>query len=117
MGLIPRPAQRQSGDLRYTHEHLHLIRIIRRANAIGFSLAEIAALSHRQPAAANEACTLLRQKLDRVELQIAELQRWRVALLELMVFGSQGMPALLFLAWKLAASTTTNDSHADSTRH
>jgi DNA-binding transcriptional MerR regulator len=60
MGLIPRGAQGQTGYRRYTHADLHQVRMIRHAKAIGFSLAEIAALLDVRPPVAGDVGARLR---------------------------------------------------------
>jgi MerR family mercuric resistance operon transcriptional regulator len=117
LGSIVRRSSGQTAAGRYAHSYLLQVRMIRRAKAVGFSLAEITTLLHIQRAGVPETCTLLRRRLDRIEQQVEELQRWRVALLELMVFGSQGMPALQFLRRQLPDSEVTSVDDATAARH
>ena len=117
LGLIPRRSSGQTGSGRYTHSDLLQVRMILRAKEVGFSLAEIAALLQIQRGGAPETYLPLRRRLDRIEKQAEELARWRVALLELMVFGSHGMPALQFLMRQLPDTEATRVDDPAATRH
>ena len=87
LGLLPKPRRRPSGYRVYDEETLRLLRFIRRAQGLGFSLAEIAELLalRRAPATACRRVQAVAQaKLETVEGKIRDLQRMRQALLTLL---------------------------------
>ena len=79
-GLLPAPARTVSGHRRYSGEALGLLRVIKRAQVLGFSLAEIGGLlglRHEPGASCREACRAVRAKLDHVEHELARLRALR----------------------------------------
>ncbi len=79
-GLLPIPKRTASGHRRYPDETVGVLRLIRRAQELGFTLAEIAEmLSLRQKPAATCAnvCEMVNAKLDHVERQITKLRAQR----------------------------------------
>jgi MerR family copper efflux transcriptional regulator len=82
--LIAEPPRRPSGYRQYPEDTVQRLRFIRRAKALGFSLDEIAdllALSGKRNVAAVKRSA--QQKLAEVEQKIAELNRIRDALSQL----------------------------------
>ena len=81
-GLLPQPSRRPSGFREYSPLDIPRLRFIRRARALGFALEEIAELltlflpAQAQPAAPH----VIGRKLGAIDAKIAELQRWRAAL-------------------------------------
>ncbi len=85
-GLLPAPARRRSGYREYTDEHVHRLRFIRRAQALGFTLAEIRELMALRVEPAGQAGDVRRRvvrKLEDVEARIRDLEALRAVLLEL----------------------------------
>ncbi len=79
-GLLPRPVRTPSGHRRYAGEAVGLLRVIKRAQELGFTLAEIAgllALRGRPDASCRDACRAVQAKLDHVEQQITRLREQR----------------------------------------
>ncbi len=85
-GLLRRPAKRLSGFRRYEPNDAMRIRFIKRAQDLGFTLAEVKELLelNTNPSA---TCTDIRRKADRkvseVEAKIKDLHRMRRSLKEL----------------------------------
>ena len=79
-GLLPGPARSPGGHRRYGTDALSLLRLIRRAQDLGFTLAEIAELlALRADPAANcaDVCAAVEAKLDHVERRLARLAEQR----------------------------------------
>jgi MerR family copper efflux transcriptional regulator len=80
-GLLPRPARRGSGYREYRDADVKRLRFVRRAGALGFTLAEIAELlslsADRDVAGVKRRAE---QRLTQVEHKIAELTRVRQGL-------------------------------------
>jgi Cu(I)-responsive transcriptional regulator len=83
LGLIPRVA-RTLGDYRvYTESEIHMLRFIRRARGLGFSMAEISTLLslwRDQRRASREVKRLALQHVAELDSKIQELQSMRDAL-------------------------------------
>lgn len=85
-GLLPAPPRRASGYRAYPADSLARLRFIRRAKALGFALDEIAALlrlSQPHERDAGDVRQLAQARLQEVEAKIAELQRVRDGLRQL----------------------------------
>lgn len=83
-GLLAAPAALAPGGRHYGSEDVRRLRYIRRAQAAGFSLAEIAALidldrNDDRP----RARAMARKRLDAIEVQIAQLEEARASLAKL----------------------------------
>ncbi len=79
-GLLPGPSRSAGGHRRFGPEALGLLRLIRRAQELGFTLAEIAELLELRgdPAAdCGDVCAVVQAKLDHVERQLARLTEQR----------------------------------------
>lgn len=87
LGLI-RPVGRSAGNYRlYGGEARHRLNFIRRAQALGFSLediAELMSLHHKAGSKAAEARRITQRRLLEVEDKIADLERMRQGLAELL---------------------------------
>ncbi len=79
-GLLPAPERAPSGHRRYDEETVRFLGAIKEAQAVGFTLAEIAEYLHaaRRSAAPSEALRVrMAQKLDEIDARIAALRRMR----------------------------------------
>jgi redox-sensitive transcriptional activator SoxR len=79
-GLLPAPEREPSGHRRYGEETVRLLRAIKEAQAVGFTLAEIdeylrAARRSRSPS--EELRVRMAAKIDEIDRRIAGLQRMR----------------------------------------
>ncbi len=87
-GLLAEPARRESGYRQYDDEAVAVIRFIRRAKELGFTLKEIKSLlALRNDSAATRADIRkqAREKLVNIEAKIADLTRMRAALSRLVM--------------------------------
>ncbi len=85
-GLLPEPARRASGYRSYGEGAVAQLKFIRRAKTLGFSLDEIRdllALSQDRGKGVRAVRQRARQRLDALDLRIAELQRVRDGLARL----------------------------------
>ena len=79
-GLLPAPAREPSGHRRYDEETVRFLRAIKEAQAMGFTLAEIAEyLAPRARSAAPSEALRVRMaaKIDEIDGRIAGLRRMR----------------------------------------
>ena len=86
-GLLPRPPRRQSGYRDFSAEAVRVVRFIKRAQALGFSLTEIEDLLRlRRDRVTNrrKVRVLAGKRLDQVDAKIVQLQRMRSALSHLL---------------------------------
>ena len=85
-GLIPEPPRNESGYRQYDIEDLQRTRFIKRAQALGFTLKEIAELLSLR-VASGTSCKQVQErvqaKIEDVENKIADLEQMRAALLRL----------------------------------
>jgi MerR family mercuric resistance operon transcriptional regulator len=83
-GLLAEPARPPGGVRRYSSEFVARLRFIKRAQQLGFSLAEIQRLMVLEdPQSCGKARSLAAEKLALVEARIADLARLRSVLKEL----------------------------------
>jgi DNA-binding transcriptional MerR regulator len=85
-GLLSQPHRRLSGYREYPPEAVGLVRLIKRIQALGFSLKEIKAILAlgRGPAATmGDAASLLESKLGEIDARISELEELRQALAQM----------------------------------
>ena len=84
-GLVPEPERSASGYRQYPADEVHRLHFIRRAQELGFSLAEIAELLTLRVDASTD-CGAVRARADRkiesIDARIRDLQRVRRALTE-----------------------------------
>src|ERR1700755_2851311 len=78
-GLLPAPDRSPSGHRRYEEETVRFLRAIKEAQALGFTLAEIAEyLGSRGSRATSEALRVrMAAKIDEIDARIAGLRRMR----------------------------------------
>jgi len=79
-GLITQPAKPLSGYRRYPQQTVNRIRFIKRAQALGFTLDEIAHLLNLNDNPCNQVQSLAEHKLGLVNQKLADLQRLQQAL-------------------------------------
>lgn len=85
-GLMPRVTRRASGYREYRIDDVRRLQFIRRAKELGFSLEEIGellALKSQSARSVEKVKVVARQKLLQVDSKIAELQRLRKVLADL----------------------------------
>lgn len=85
-GLLARPVRTASGHRRYPQETLGRLRVVKRAQELGFTLAEIAGLldlASDAEASCRDVCEAVQARLDHVERQIAGLREQRGRLRQL----------------------------------
>ena len=86
LGLLAEPARPLGGVRRYGDEFIARLRFIKRAQQLGFSLAEIQRLMVLEdPQSCGKARSLAAEKLALVEARLADLERMRGALKDLVV--------------------------------
>lgn len=95
-GLLPEPARRPSGYRSYGEDTVAQLRFIRRAKNLGFTLEEIRellALSADRQRGVKAVKQRAQQRLAEIEARIAELQRVRAGLAQLIeVCPGHGKP-------------------------
>jgi len=81
-GLLPEPGRRGSGFRAYDPETIRLVRFIKRAQELGFTLREIAELVElrRSPRGGAEVRALAAAKIEDIERRMARLSAMRNAL-------------------------------------
>lgn len=78
IGLLDEPAKPLSGHRRYSDEMLKRLRFIKRAQALGFTLSEVAGLlTLDRSCACAETRALAARKLALIELKMADLASMR----------------------------------------
>ncbi len=82
--LIDLPAKPQHGYRTYPLDTLHKIRFIKRAQELGFSLAEIGRLLTLSTGSCSTVQTLAERKLLNINNKIADLRRMQSVLIELL---------------------------------
>ncbi len=78
--LLPRPARTASGHRRYDPDAVALLRLIKRAQGLGFTLAEIRELLRgleRPQAVCDEVCRAIEAKIGQVDQELARLRGQR----------------------------------------
>ena len=85
-GLLPKPHRAPNGHRRYGDETIERLQLIRRAQTLGFSLPEIAALleAMNDPQAdCADVCAAVQDKLDEMDRLLAQLRSQRKRLVRL----------------------------------
>lgn len=85
-GILPPPPRRESGYRQYSPDYIAWIRFIKRAQTLGFSLAESAellALQVESHAVCNDVQQRTQAKIDEIEQKIQTLQRIQQTLMRL----------------------------------
>jgi MerR family transcriptional regulator, mercuric resistance operon regulatory protein len=96
-GLVPKPARSAGNYRRYDEAAVSRVRFIKRAQALGFTLDEVADLlrlqdtSHPDPDQVREVATA---RLEDIERRLAELQRMRDTLRTLVTACKRRRPDL-----------------------
>ncbi len=94
LGLLGEPAKPMGGYRRYPAEMVKTMRFIKRAQALGFTLEEVAGLLHLEEACAcAETRTLAAQKVCLIDRKLADLTAMREALASLVQQCDGGEPA------------------------
>ena len=86
-GLLPPPPRRPSGYREYPPDAVDLVRFIQRAQALGFSLAEIKellALREVPRATCGDVIVIARKKAEEIDAKIRDLHSMKVALVKLL---------------------------------
>jgi len=84
LGLLAEPARPPGGVRRYGNEYVSRLRFVKRAQQLGFSLAEIQRLlALEDPQSCGKARSLAAEKLALVEARLSDLARMRDVLKEL----------------------------------
>lgn len=113
-GLLPRPPRRDSGYRAYPPESVDLVRFIRRAQQLGFSLREIKellALREVPQATCGDVVALARAKIAEIDAKIEDLRAMQTALTKLLCGCAGGStpiaecPIIESLAGKRPAET------------
>jgi len=99
IGLLETPPRPARGYRRYPHSAVRRLRFVRRAQALGFSLREIAELLSLNDGDCGEARVLAQRKLESVERRMADLARLRARLADMVEAcrhnaGSHGCPLI-----------------------
>jgi len=82
-GLLPKPSRRGSGYREYTDDAVRLVRFIKRAQELGFSLDEVEALVRLRGVRRGDrhrVRAIAERKIADIERKIAQLQSMRAAL-------------------------------------
>ena len=85
-GLLPEPARTRSGYRAYTPDAVRVVRFVKRAQQLGFTLDDIEDLLHLAqggPASCDEPQTMARTRIDDLQERIDELASMRDALARL----------------------------------
>ena len=81
--LLPRPMRTPSGHRRYDPEAVTLLRLIKRAQELGFTLAEIGELLRgldRPQAVCDDVCQVIEGKIGQIDHELARLRTQRARL-------------------------------------
>ncbi len=82
-GLLQRPARTASGHRRFDPETVSLLRLIKRGQELGFTLAEIRELLRgleRPKAVCDDVCQAIEAKISHVDQELARLRSQRARL-------------------------------------
>jgi DNA-binding transcriptional MerR regulator len=116
LGLLTRPARSPTGYRRYTEANLEELRFIRKAQALGFSLDEIAEILQLSRAGATPCAHVLdlaRRHLAAVDERIHQLNGFREQLsAEISKWDGQRQPTCAGLC-KIIADSSVNGSGSD----
>jgi DNA-binding transcriptional MerR regulator len=85
-GLLPKPARTPSGYRDYGDDAVRVVRFVKRAQQLGFTLGDIEDLLHLAwggPDSCDEARAMARSRIDDLQLRIDELAGMRDALVRL----------------------------------
>lgn len=91
-GLVPEPSRRESGYRQYSHDAVERIKIIKRAQELGFSLKEIQELLSLRVDPGTTSADIKRRaeaKLADINTKLRDLKRMKTALMKL-TFACRG---------------------------
>ncbi len=92
-GLVPQPGKAAGAYRRYGAGHVDRIRFIKRAQELGFSLAEIAQLLRLQDGVDRRAIrSISLQRLAQIEVKLADLKRMQRVLKHLVKACEEAAP-------------------------
>jgi MerR family transcriptional regulator, copper efflux regulator len=115
-GLLSKPRRRLSGYREYPPEAVGLVRLIKRIQALGFSLKEIKvvlALGRGPSATIGDAASLLESKLEEIDAKIAELRELRQTLAKMVKTHRQGAAVPFAPAFQDYVRRLSEESLAD----
>ena len=95
-GLLPKPSRRGSGYREYSPDAVRLVRFIKRAQALGFSLDDIEQLARLRGVRRGErhrVRAIAERKIADIDRRIAQLQSMREALAQLVESCHRGAAA------------------------
>jgi len=95
-GLLPRPARRRSGYREYSGDAVRIVRFVKRAQELGFSLDEIDELVRLRGVRRGErhrVRAIAERKIAEIDQKIGQLRSMRAALKELVDACHSGGPA------------------------
>ena len=95
-GLLPRAHRDASGHRRFPPEVIGRLRVIRRATAVGFTLDELISIFRRRAAGqqpCGHALQVAKRKLVELDERIAELDRLRVSLADVITSWEEKLDA------------------------
>ncbi len=93
-GILAEPERTDNGHRHYGDESIRLVRFVKRAQALGFSLDEVAALLDLRHATASRPRVqrLTAERLAVIETKITQLEAMRTALSKLLASCRHGRP-------------------------
>ncbi len=120
-GLLPEPGRSPAGYRTYSADAVRVVRFVKRAQSLGFTLNDIEELLHLAgggPASCEEARAMARTRITDLDQRIAELVGMRDALTQLVHSCDQprdqrDCPILLDIATATAARSSVRSRHAD----
>jgi Cu(I)-responsive transcriptional regulator len=95
-GLLPKPARRDSGYREYPDDTIRIVRFIKRAQELGFSLDEIGELVKLRGVRRQQrhrVRAIAERKIEDIDQKIQQLQSMRIALTALVRACHAGGPA------------------------
>lgn len=96
-GLLKEPPRRPSGYREYPPETIRVVRFIKRAQELGFTLDEVATLLELRAttnAECRDVCALAEEKVHLIDAKVADLRAMRQRLVALMRSCSRGRPVV-----------------------
>jgi DNA-binding transcriptional MerR regulator len=118
-GLLCKPSRRLSGYREYPPTTIGLVILIKRIQALGFSLREIKdVLSLRKVPSATfaDAAARLETKLDEIDAKISDLRRLRRTLANILKTHSQGASTAFAPAFEQHVEQLTTEALAEENR-
>jgi Cu(I)-responsive transcriptional regulator len=116
-GLLPRPPRRASGYRDYQADAVHVVRFIKRAQALGFSLEEIEQLIRLRGVTAGErhrVRAIAERKIAEIDRKLAQLRAMRRALTALVLAcrhaGAPACPIVEALAGRESQGSSARSS-------